>query len=254
MPVRVRVPRYVTVCGRRVSVPEAYISYGEKALAVDVVDYCERPEAITFSMPDDYDGWLFRFGVRRINSVWVPALRRARSCFETGRRWRNSFYVWLHYTLRYCQRSGSDTRNITVDFRIARRLDEEYVIREYFRWLRRNGVTMKCLRKTPETTQRRLVMMFWVYLLTREVQALWRRMETFLTRCFFALPFLGFEDVEGITTEKKLPPLQVAYIAWGVTRRSYLENWVYGMYCRCDQTGMTSKCKSVLTPYTRCML
>ena len=256
MPVEVRVPKYVTVCGRRVSVDESvrYIRYLEEALRIDVADYCERPEGLTISIVDDYDGYLIRLGVRKADSVWAPAVRRSRSCRETGRRWDRNLWLWLHYTIRYCQRPGSETRNITVDLRTAQKFSEEALVKEYFSWLRRHGVTMRCLRKTPETTQRRLVMMFYVWWLSKTVQTLWRKMEAFLTRCFYSLPYLAPESAEGVKVGRKLPPLQTAYIAWGVTRRGYLDGWVYGMYCRCSADGTTTKCRPVQTPYTRCTL
>jgi len=87
---------------------------------------------------------------------------------------------------------------------------------------------------TPETTQRRLVMMFYVWYLSTLVKALFYRLTYFITRYFYGLQFIDPSNV---------------YIAWGLTTRTYAKNYVYGQYCRCDATGVAEKCVPVVMPY-----
>ena len=35
----------------------------------------------------------------------------------------------------------------------------------------------------------------------------------------------------------------------GFTTRRYLRNWIYGMYCRCDTSGVAERCVPVVMPY-----
>jgi hypothetical protein len=155
-------------------------------------------------------------------------------CRYRGRFYDRNFSVYVHLTVRYCQRSGSETRNIVVDFRIAEVLNYVVLRRAYLRWLRRHGISMKCLERTPERTQRRLVMMFYAWFLSELVKRLFSRLMYFITRYFYGVQFVDLSHV---------------YIAWGITTRRYMRNWVYGMYCRCDLSGIASRCKSIVTPY-----
>jgi hypothetical protein len=121
-----------------------------------------------------------------------------------------------------------------VDLRIAEVLNQTTLRRAYLRWLRKYGIPMKCLERTPETTQRRLIMMFYVWYLSTLVKTLFYRLTYFLTRYFYGVQFIDLSNV---------------YIAWGLTTRTYARNYVYGQYCRCDVTGVAEKCVPVRIPY-----
>jgi len=116
------------------------------------------------------------------------------------------------------------------------------------RWLRRHGISMRCIYSLPETTQRRLIMMFYVWYLSRKVQILFDRLLYFITNFFYGLLFAS-QNIRGVVPKVELPPLGIVYIAWGLTTRTYASNYVYGQYCRCDQNGITDKCVNVMTPY-----
>jgi len=248
----IRYPRWIEVCGRRISIPEdvRYVTYMEERLPIDLPAYCRSETTITF--PNDVDGSLIRLGAIRVGRMWMPTIFKTRpghmDCRERGSIYTRNVSIFVHYTLRYCQRTGSKTRNITVDFRIADYFNQRILRREYLRWLRRNGITMRCIYSLPETTQRRLIMMFYVWYLSRKVQILFDRLLYFITNFFYGILFAS-QNVRGVVPRVELPPLGVVYIAWGLTTRTYASNYVYGQYCRCDQSGITDKCTNVVTPY-----
>jgi hypothetical protein len=235
---QVRFPRWIEVCGRRITLPEdqLVLYYGEERLPIDFPAYCPSEVSITF--PNDVDASLIRLTSIRVGRIWMPAVFKTRpgqmDCRYRGRFYDRNFSVYVHLTVRYCQRSGSATRNIVVDFRIAEVLNYVILRRAYLRWLRRHGISMRCLERAPERTQRRLIMLFYAWYLSTLVKVLFSRLMYFITRYFYGVQFIDISNV---------------YIAWGVTTRTYLRNWVYGMYCRCDLTGTTSRCRSVVAPY-----
>ena len=145
----VRYPRWIEVCGRRISVPEdvRYVSYMEERLPIDLPQYCRSETTITF--PNDADGSLIRLGAIRVGRMWLPTVYKTRpghmDCRERGSIYTRNVSIFVHYTLRYCQRTGSKTRNITVDFRMADYFNQRILRREYLRWLRRNGISMRCI-------------------------------------------------------------------------------------------------------------
>jgi hypothetical protein len=248
----VRYPGWVEVCGRRIAVPEEvrYVTYMEERLPIDMVTYC--PTVTTIVFPNDADGSLIRLGAMRVGRMWLPAIYKTGpgqvDCRIRGRFYTGNVWVYVHYTIRYCKRPGARTRNIIVDVRIADYFNYVVLRREYLRWLRRYGVSLRCLERVPETTQRRLVLMFYVWYLSAKVQELYRRLVRFILNFFPGVERAG-ETVEGVRARPEWPPLQVVYIAWGLTTEAYLRYWVYGMYCRCDVTGVPERCTSVVRPW-----
>jgi hypothetical protein len=235
---QVRFPRWIEVCGRRIYVPEdqLVLYYMEERLPIDFPAYCPSETSITF--PNDADASLIRLGAMRIGRMWLPTVYKTRpgqmECRYRGSIYTRNFSIYVHYTVRYCQRKGANTRNIVVDLRIAEVLNQAILRRAYLRWLRRYGISMKCLERTPETTQRRLIMMFYVWYLSTLVKALFYRLTYFITRYFYGVQFIDLSNV---------------YIAWGLTTRTYARNYVYGQYCRCDATGVAERCVPVVMPY-----
>ena len=235
---QIRFPRWIEVCGRRIYVPEDQLTlhYMEERLSIDFPAYC--PSETSFAFPNDADASLIRLGAMRGGRIWLPTVYKTKpgqmECRYRGSIYTRNFSVFVHFTVRYCQRKGAGTRNIVVDLRIAEPLNQTILRRAYLRWLRRYGIPMKCLERTPETTQRRLIMMFYVWYLSTLVKVLFSRLTYFITKYFYGIQFIDISNV---------------YIAWGLTTRTYARNYVYGQYCRCDVSGVSEKCVSIVMPY-----